>query len=210
MYKAPLPVWQQHKVAGQQHTFLYWRISAPNSCLGDHKSQLCWCAATWLIWIDYQLISGMSFAKTVILWQQLNSSPVVLHYRVCSTQLSGWFSQLTWLPSLQFCSVYLRLLPFLLHPRGLSQSRSCCQPQQHWRWMNQCFHFSIITAMTINTGLLTVHAGCICDFLIAQVCKRTETEIDILEQRRMFCHFLCAWVTKHVGMLCHENCQICK
>lgn len=50
--------------------------------------------------------------------------------------------------------------------------------------MNQCFHFSILTAMTIHTGALT---GCKCDFLIAQVCKHK----SFFGAERMFCLFLC-------------------
>lgn len=92
--------------------------------------------------------------------------PVLLRYRICSTQSSGWFCQLT-----LFDPRFDSAVPFLLHPRGLSQSHTLCQPQQHWHWMNQCFHFSITTAMTTLTGLC---AGCNRDFLIAQVCKNRD------------------------------------
>lgn len=147
------------------------------------KSLLCWCIVTWRIWIDYQLISDKTLTKTLISWQWLNISPVLRRYRVCSTQLSGWFSQLA-LTDLRFDSVqyFFPSCPssytveaFLNHTLVVNFSSR----------MNQCFHFSIITAMTTHTGALTVLAGCKCDFLIAQVCKHRV----FLEERRMFCLF---------------------
>lgn len=172
---ACMPFWEQQqeqREAEQKHTCSFFKENQLWIVSWDIiKSLLSWCALTWLVWIDYQLISGMSFTKTLILWQRLNSSPV---YWITGFVPLSWVDDsvtgpsLTCLPSLQFCSVFLCLLPFLLHPRALSQSRICCQPQQQWRCMNQGFHFSIITTMTINT-VQTLQAGCKCDFLIAQV-----------------------------------------
>lgn len=174
-----LSVWKQQR----QHSFvLHGKVKTACSFLGENhywiavweitKSLLCWCAVPWLIWIDYQLILDMSFTKTLILWQRLNSSPVLLRYRVCSTQSSGWFSQLTPTDLFALTFILLSVSPLvalpLIHKRPFSimylLSTSAVE-------MNQCFHFSIITTMTIHTGALTVHTGCKCDFLIAQVCK---------------------------------------
>lgn len=181
-YKAPLPSCLSENnsstplcCVASPHVLILRRNSLLNSCLEIVKSLLGWCAVTCLIWIDYQLISDASFSKTLISWQRLNSSPVLLRCRVCSSQSTGWFSQLTLTDLFALASILLSVSPLAALP---------LTPQQVFlnhalvvnfsSKMNQCFHFSITTAMTTRTGDLTAHAGCKCNFLIAQVCKHRE------------------------------------
>lgn len=148
-------------------------------------------------------LSDMSFAKTFILRQRLNSSAARLRYRICSTPSSGWFSQLTLTD------------PFALVPISLGVSPPSC-PSSCTRGaflnhafvvnfssrMNQCFHFSIITAMAARSGAPSIHAGCKkSGFLIAQA--RKHRDIFFFLKRRMSCLlFFSVSVTKRVGRLC--------
>lgn len=118
--------------------------------------------------------------KMWLLWQQLHY-PCWLN-GIFSVKMNGWFIQLvlTYLSSLLFCSA-LVVLPFALEssfsiPYLLSTSAAVF-------WMNQCFHFSIITTAVIDKDVPTVLTGCKCDFLIAQVCKH----------RAFFCLFNEKW-----------------
>lgn len=58
--------------------------------------------------------------------------------------------------------------------------------------MNQCFHFSVITAVITNTGDPSTHAGCKCDFPIAQVCKHS------VFFWKGGCFYLFLWMFQHM------------
>lgn len=148
-----LPVWelqQDHEAGWQGKAYMFFFLFFYFNRENSHwiavweiiKSLLCWCAVTWLIWIDYQLISDMSFTKTLILWQQLNSSPVELRYRVCSTQSSEWFSQLTVTDPFVLTSILLSV--FLLVTLPLTPKRSF--PIMHL--------LSTSAAMTLHESML--------------------------------------------------------
>lgn len=86
---ACMPFWEQQqeqREAEQKHTCSFFKENQLWIVSWDIiKSLLSWCALTWLVWIDYQLISGMSFTKTLILWQRL------------ITGLQGLFHSVEWM-----------------------------------------------------------------------------------------------------------------
>lgn len=95
-----------------------------------------------------------------------------------------------------------------LAPKGAFLNRACCC--QLRKQMNQCFHFSIITAMAIRSGAPSALPGTEDEksgFLIAQVREQRGlvSFLFFFEGGRRLILFFCVRVSKHVGRLCLQQ-----
>lgn len=100
----------------------------------------------------------MSFTKTLLLWQSLNSFQVLLRYRVCYTRPSGWLSQPTPSDLFALASIQLGVSPLVALPLAAHEAFL-----NHALVVNlstttdPCFLFLIImTTMTTHTGALWI------------------------------------------------------